>query len=670
MSSMDKQKHNFQQAALRFGSILLLSTAMTAPLYAESGSNSSPNTAAPVVDTWSIPSELRDPTNGNVPAAMDRWRILRGSANYSFADYARFLVTYPGWPDQDAMRKAAEAAYDLDSNPPAMIVGFFDRHPPMTNVGRAKYAMALARTGDARATEWAVKAWRGGPMMEADEDAILSAFGGQFTATDHDARMDALITAGATDAAARQLPRVSEGRRAGFDAALAMKSKAPDAYSRAAYAGPSAMQDASFVAERAKFMAGEGDIWGARTLLANRPPLSFPPANPEAWYEMLVFSARQSEKAGRYDLAYGIASHIDDGLPAGTDVSAASFSVRDDYTTLAWLAGRTAMNKLGRPQDAIGMFARYGDAAKSPQTKAKGYYWAARAATAAGDSGSRARYLEQAARYPDQYYGMLALEDLGRPLPNFAAMPRANGNASANNRPLFMAASIAGSRSEQTTFIRAIGNGAKSEADFRDAIALADVLGRPDLAVIAGRNARIEGYDTFIPLAFPTVEMPFGYDDGFTLSHAIMRQESQFDRTAESHVGARGMMQLMPATANEVARGLGLSYSRGALTEDPQYNIQLGSTFINKMLRYYDGNYVLAIAAYNAGPGNVNKWMKRNGDPRVPGTDLVAWVEDIPIPETRNYVQRVLENLVMYDALNPDKARRKSDRPLSGYLGR
>ena len=316
------------------------------------------------------------------------------------------------------------------------------------------------------------------------------------------------------------------------------------------------------------------------------------------------------------------------------------------------------------------MFARYGDAAKSPQTKAKGYYWAARAATAAGDSGSRARYLEQAARYPDQYYGMLALEDLGRPLPNFAAMPRANGNASANNRPLFMAASIAGSRSEQTTFIRAIGNGAKSEADFRDAIALADVLGRPDLAVIAGRNARIEGYDTFIPLAFPTVEMPFGYDDGFTLSHAIMRQESQFDRTAESHVGARGMMQLMPATANEVARGLGLSYSRGALTDDPQYNIQLGSTFINKMLRYYDGNYVLAIAAYNAGPGNVNKWMKRNGDPRVPGTDLVAWVEDIPIPETRNYVQRVLENLVMYDALNPDKARRKSDRPLSGYLGR
>jgi soluble lytic murein transglycosylase len=129
-------------------------------------------------------------------------------------------------------------------------------------------------------------------------------------------------------------------------------------------------------------------------------------------------------------------------------------------------------------------------------------------------------------------------------------------------------------------------------------------------------------------------------------------------------------MQLMPATANEVARGIGLPYDRGALTENPQYNIQLGSTFIGKMLNYYDGNYVLAVAAYNAGPGNVNKWMRRIGDPRTPGTDIVAWVENIPIPETRNYVQRVLENLVMYDALYPEKANQSNARPLSSYLGR
>ncbi len=671
MSSMDNRNHsfgrNFASAALRFSSILLLGTALSTPLYAESA----PNSPAPVAESWSIPSDLRDPTDGNIPAALERWRILKASPNYSFGDYARFLVTYPGWPDEAAMKKSAEHASDLDSFPPAMIVGYFDRQPPVSNVGRAKYALALARTGDSRAAEWAVKAWRGGAILENDEAAILASFGHLFTAADHDTRMDALIAVGAINGANRQLPRVSEGRRAGFDAALAMKTKAPDAATRAAYVGPSAMQYPAYVAERAKFMAGEGDVWGARTMLANRPPLAYPPANPEAWYEMLVFSAQQSEKGGRYDLAFGIASRLDDGLPAGTDVSTASFSVRDDYTTLAWLGGRTALLKLGRPQDAIGLFARYGDAAKSPQTKAKGYYWAARAAQAAGDGGARAEYLNKAAAYPDQYYGMLALEDLGRPLPNFAAMPRAKGDGNPAGRPLYMAAMATGSRSEQSIFVRAIGNGAKTEAEHRDAVALSTLLGRPDLAVIAGRNARIEGYDTLIPFAFPTVEMPQGYEGNFTLSHAIMRQESQFDRTAVSHAGARGLMQLMPATANETARGIGLSYDREALTEDPQYNIQLGSTFINKMLRYYDGNYVLAIAAYNAGPGNVNKWIKRNGDPRLPGTDIVAWVEDIPILETRNYVQRVLENLVMYDALYPDKARRQQgDRPLSGYLGR
>ena len=670
MSSMENRNQtfgrNFTGAALRLSSILLLGSALTSPLHAESA----PENNSPVVDNWSVPNDLRDPTDGNIPAAMERWRILKASPNYSFGDYARFLVTYPGWPDEATMKKSAENASDLDSYPPAMIVAYFDRQPPVSNVGRGKYALALGRTGDARAAEWAVKAWRGGPLAEADEAALWDGFAANFTAADHDTRMDALIAAGATNAAYRQLPRVSQGRRAGFDAALAMKTKAPDAISRAAYVGDSAMQDPAYVAERAKFMAGEGDVWGARTLLATRPPLAYPPANPEAWYEMLVFSATKSAQAGRHDLAYGIASRIDDGLPAGTDVSTQSFSVRDDYTTLAWLGGRTALLELGRPREAIGLFARYGDAAKSPQTKAKGYYWAARAAMAADDGGARAEYLNRAAAYPDQYYGMLALEDLGRPLPHFSAMSPPRGDGNPAGRPLYLAAMTAGSRAEQTTFVRAIGNGAKTEVEFRDAAAFAVMLGRPDLAVIAGRNARIEGYDTLIPIAYPTVEVPFGHDSNFTLIHAITRQESQFDRAAISHAGARGLMQLMPGTASDMSRNLGLRYDRAALTEDTGYNIQLGSGYIDRVLRQYDGNYVLAIAAYNAGPGNVNKWIRANGDPRLPGVDVVAWIEAIPFTETRNYVQRVLENLVMYDALYPDKARRQSDRPLSGYLGR
>ncbi|HKX22040.1 MAG TPA: lytic transglycosylase domain-containing protein, partial [Rhizorhapis sp.] len=162
---------------------------------------------------------------------------------------------------------------------------------------------------------------------------------------------------------------------------------------------------------------------------------------------------------------------------------------------------------------------------------------------------------------------------------------------------------------------------------------------------------------------------PGGHQANWTMIHAIARQESQFDRQAVSHAGARGLMQLMPGTARETAGKIGLSYDAASLN-DPSYNIQLGSTYFQSMLRYYGGSFPLAVAAYNAGPGNVNKWIAANGDPRLPGADMVRWIENIPIYETKNYVQRVLENAVVYDLMNPAQARVGGKAPLSRYLGK
>jgi soluble lytic murein transglycosylase len=156
----------------------------------------------------------------------------------------------------------------------------------------------------------------------------------------------------------------------------------------------------------------------------------------------------------------------------------------------------------------------------------------------------------------------------------------------------------------------------------------------------------------------------------YTIIHAIARQESQFDKAAVSHAGARGLMQLMPGTARETAGKLGLSYDLGGLTRDTDYNIRLGSSYIQRMLSYYGGSYPLAVAAYNAGPGNVNKWIRLNGDPRMPGVDMLDWVEAIPIYETKNYVQRVLENAVVYDLLHPQYARSRPPHHISWYLGK
>ena len=156
----------------------------------------------------------------------------------------------------------------------------------------------------------------------------------------------------------------------------------------------------------------------------------------------------------------------------------------------------------------------------------------------------------------------------------------------------------------------------------------------------------------------------------WTMIHAIARQESQFDREAMSPVGARGLTQLMPATAKEQAGKLGLPWDPNRLTEDIGYNVMIGSSFFDRMLNYYQGNYVLAVASYNAGPGNVNKFIRANGDPRQPGVDVVDWIEAIPLTETRAYVQKVLENAVVYDLFNPERARTPQKDRLSYYLGK
>jgi soluble lytic murein transglycosylase len=226
-----------------------------------------------------------------------------------------------------------------------------------------------------------------------------------------------------------------------------------------------------------------------------------------------------------------------------------------------------------------------------------------------------------------------------------------------------------GAHDKQSDFLRELAQQVDTEEEHELAALLAQQLGRQDLAVMTHRSARVNGYDASM-YGYPTVRMPSGTERYFTIVHAIARQESQFDPQAVSHAGARGLMQFMPGTAREVSRWIGRGYSQSALTNDPQYAIQLGRAYYESLYERW-GNHVLAAASYNAGPGNVNRWIRANGDPRTPGVDIVRWIEEIPIYETKNYVQRVLENAVMYDLLNPDRAFiRNTATPLTRYLGK
>ena len=216
-------------------------------------------------------------------------------------------------------------------------------------------------------------------------------------------------------------------------------------------------------------------------------------------------------------------------------------------------------------------------------------------------------------------------------------------------------------------FFREIADQAHSEEDFTLLGEFARSIGRRDLAVITGQAASNEGVGGFRSLAFPLVPVPAGAD--WTIDHAITRQESQFSQYAISRTGARGMMQLMPATAAEQARKLGLPYSPQALSSDPQLNLRLGDAYFARLLGGLGGSYPLAVAAYNAGGGNVRKWIAARGDPRGGSTDAWAdWIERIPFSETRAYVEHVLENAVVYEAMNPAHAQGRGPAPLSHFL--
>jgi soluble lytic murein transglycosylase len=617
--------------------------------------------------------------DSGIVGTINQWRALQSSDGLGFSTYASFLIANPGWPGEDRMRRLAETGINPDSFDPRQVAAFFDRYPARTATGHARNAMALMQIGrmdEARVA--ARKAWVGGSLSPTDEARLLSLFGAGFTPADHDQRADALLWANDTSGASRMLAYVSPARRPVFDARIAFRRKAPEAAMLMQAAESVGVNDGGYVADKAAWLRDSGNWIAARQYLANRPAMTYRPTNTEKFYELLLGQARAAANDSQWSFAWGIASRIDDAVAPGTDLSDQPIGVRDDYTSLAWLAGSTAFYNLNRPTDAVTMFRAYANAAKSPQTRSKGYYWAGRAALQAGDAASANSYFTQAGVYPDQFYGQLALERLGRPIPAPATVERpvpisAAERAAFENRSVVRAVKALGQMGyweEQSKFARAIANEADSDADHYLAAELAQAIGRPDMGVMVGRRAVSSGLTGYGESAFPRVPVPSEAQYNWTMVHAIARQESQFDKQIVSHAGARGLMQLMPGTAREQAGTLGMSYNPGALN-DPSYNIMLGSGYFQRMLDYYGGSYPLAVAAYNAGPGNVNKWIRANGDPRVPGADMLRWIEQIPIFETRNYVQRVLENAVVYEAMNPERAKfRGTTAILSRYLGK
>ena len=609
-------------------------------------------------------------------SAISEWRSLQQSDGFGFSTYASFMIAHPGWPGEAAFRKNAERMLRADNGQPQLVATFFARFTPLTpaaHLRKAEALDALGRRSEAMAA--ARLAWLTGAMIPDDEARLLSRFASAIQAGDHDARMDRLLWQRSTQTALRQLTLVSAAKRDVFAARLGFLTKAPDAALRADLVSQDQRADPGYIADRIFWLRSNGQGPVARTILVQPLRLSAAPSDAGKWLEMIESSVRDAAGSGDNFAALAIAKQVETAYAPSVLVRDRSFAERDSYTNITWLGGNTALNKINRPAEAIRLFELYGQAAKSPQTRAKGFYWAGRAAEAAGRRDLSTLHYSAAAEFFDQFHGQLAHERLGRTV----ALPMTTGTVeiSGSERAAFdrnevvRAAILLGQQGnwlDQTRFVRTIAANVDGAANHVLAAELALRVNRPDLGLLVGKSAREDGLPGYLRPAFPLMGVPPEHQSNWTMIHAITRQESQFDREAKSPVGARGLMQLMPGTARETAPAAGVVYTLAALTQNPQDNIRLGSTYFGKLMTLYNGSYVLSVAAYNAGPGNANKWIRANGDPRLPGTDIVKWVESIPISETRGYVQRVLENAVVYDLLNPNRKSRPSTR-ISAFLG-
>jgi soluble lytic murein transglycosylase len=611
----------------------------------------------------------------SVAYSLDQWRRLRQSNAYSFTDYASFLIANPDWPDASRMRSWAEKAMHSGENA-GSVIAFFSSEKPATGNGWARLAEAYAATGRAaEALEAARRAWASPDLSADDEQTVWARYGASFTSADHDARIDSLLFDKRPNDAARFVALASPERQPAFAARIAMQQDSSDAETRYRAVIDRVTSDAGLMMDRARYLRDHHAANAAEDLAARTHHFTTMPADPQRFYDMLLLIADDAAEAHDWSTVYNITRQIDDVLPAGADVANQPLGVRDDYTSLAWLGGSVALDRMRQPASALAMFDRYARAGRSLQVQTKGDYWSGRAALSAGQFQRATGYFQRAAAFPDLFYGQLALERLGRGVPPPpAALPQYTTTsvqrAAFDSRRLVQALRLLGQQgrsNEQALFVQALARSLDNDADRNLALQFAQQIGRQDLPVWVSRMARIKGVSFYVRQAYPTLSASLS-SGMWSLAHGITRQESSFDPYAVSHAGARGMMQLMVGTARDQAGKMNVGFDSYRLITDPNYNVTLGSAYFQHMLDIWGGNVPLAVASYNAGSGNAGKWVRQYGDPRGQ-VDVVEWIEAIPYDETRSYVQRVIENSVVYDSLRSTQPQQTALH-VSRYLGK
>jgi soluble lytic murein transglycosylase len=578
------------------------------------------------------------------------WRFA--SAANSGADFntiSQFIAANPDFPNMNGLRARAEAAMPASAMDAGQVVAWFGSREPRSGDGFVKLGDALIRSGQRARGEATIRqGWIEAEPSDAAMALVWSQYPNLIGAREHEARLSRLLWARKYGPAQAMFGRVSGGAAAAATARIKLQGSARDA-EQAYNAVPSDYRDAGLLFDRARWLRRRDRDAEARSLLIQAgEQMAGTAPDADAWWDERNVLARKALDVGQIADAYALAS--------GHKIRAEDNLV--DFAEGEFLAGWIALQFQNRPDVALGHFHKLRQGVTAPISAARAHYWAGRALAKAGrQSEARGEY-EQAGKFPMTYYGMLALNEVaGKVRLAVPAGFRPNNDRSFSERPVvagMRALADIGDQGRVRSFILAAAEAMDNGQEYANLVAAVRAAGEPSLALRVAKRALQKNLPLF-ELAYPTMALPAYAGQGAGPESAmvlgIMRQESEFDPAVRSPANARGLMQLIPSTAKMTANRHGIAYSGADSLYNATTNMLLGMAHMGDLLGDFAGSYVMIAGAYNAGGGRVNEWVGRFGDPRASGTDVIDWVERVPFSETRNYIQRVLENTQIYRAI-------------------
>ncbi|OSP53732.1 lytic transglycosylase domain-containing protein [Pseudoruegeria sp. SK021] len=578
--------------------------------------------------------------------AIIEWQRLR-AGDGDFADYLSFIQTFPHWPGMPLLRMRGEDTIPSSSDP-ALVLAYFAGELPQTGYGILRFAAALEAVGQPQAAQTeAIRAWRSMDLDAVSETTLLAIYG-EVLAAHHVVRADNLLWTGQISQAERMRPRVPPDYRAVMDARIALRTDAAGVDGFIAVVPDTYAGDPGLAFERAEWRARKGRTDDVLALYLERSATAEQLGRPEAWAPRRRTMARSLMRDGRGGEAYLLAAqhHLTEG---------------NDFADLEWLAGYIALRKLDNPPAALSHFRQFRAGVQGPISLGRAGYWEGRAHEAMDQPAEAAAAYGFGAEFQVSFYGQLAAKRAGvsmDPLMTGGEVFPDYRNAAFTKSSVYLAGVALDKAGDLTLSGRFFAHLAESlsRSEIGQLAAATEPLNAPYIQLQIAKRAAEQGHmlhRAYFPMMTVSTEGRASVSPELAL--AIARRESEFHPAVVSPAGARGLMQVMPGTASDTAKVLGLPYSRDRLTEDPAYNAQLGTAYLQKLVDEFGPSIALVSAGYNAGPGRSRRWIDELGDPRQPEVDVVDWIEAIPFRETQNYIMRVSESLDPYRARQSGK---------------